>query len=364
MNLGFKDFFMGVVHLFVIFLPGAVILLSALYYSASLQQLDDRLDIGGFGIAVLFIGASYFFGHLASLFASWFEDHIYVGARTREFGEQEAALRRIAHEICVSNLGSGLVSPRLLRRWCALLVRQQGGVLQSGIDTKDADRRFYRNIQLVLLFPLALSALQSWNTTPGYRDFGASIVFLILVVLSHFRYRDQDAKFTRLVFESYIALEAGKDRDIAGMQSRATHAGGIVTRDKGTGRYYLLVRPSQEDKSEWVLPKGHVEKSESPEAAAKREVSEEGGVDVKLLAFLDFTRFRVGRKEVLLANYLMEYERQSEREHEHRGQWFKFDQARVKLSYPESRAVLEQAHGLLEGKLMPFFRSARKADRR
>lgn len=37
---------------------------------------------------------------------------------------------------------------------------------------------------------------------------------------------------------------------------------------------------------DWVLPKGHIEKGENAEVAARREVLEEGGVEAKPLRFL------------------------------------------------------------------------------
>jgi 8-oxo-dGTP pyrophosphatase MutT (NUDIX family) len=48
-----------------------------------------------------------------------------------------------------------------------------------------------------------------------------------------------------------------------------------VFRNNGDGLRVLLIRDPYEN---WGLPKGHIEKTESPEAAAMREVAEETGL--------------------------------------------------------------------------------------
>ncbi|HEY8462221.1 MAG TPA: NUDIX domain-containing protein, partial [Blastocatellia bacterium] len=54
-------------------------------------------------------------------------------------------------------------------------------------------------------------------------------------------------------------------------------AGGVVWRETPRGREVLLImRPKRQD---WTLPKGHIEKGESWDVAAQREVKEETGYD-------------------------------------------------------------------------------------
>ena len=55
--------------------------------------------------------------------------------------------------------------------------------------------------------------------------------------------------------------------------SEYSHAGGVVARTEGGKREYLLVE-ARRRRGEWVLPKGHIEPGETPEAAAVREVQE------------------------------------------------------------------------------------------
>jgi ADP-ribose pyrophosphatase YjhB (NUDIX family) len=62
------------------------------------------------------------------------------------------------------------------------------------------------------------------------------------------------------------------------------HSAGAVVIDEGT---CLLIRRG----TEWAFPKGHLERDESPEQAARREVREETGIEVELLASLGPTRY-------------------------------------------------------------------------
>jgi 8-oxo-dGTP pyrophosphatase MutT (NUDIX family) len=64
-----------------------------------------------------------------------------------------------------------------------------------------------------------------------------------------------------------------------------TSAGGVVV--DGNGRIVLTARRSFKGELQWGLPKGIVEKGETPEEAGLREASEETGLDVELLSPLE-----------------------------------------------------------------------------
>lgn len=64
-----------------------------------------------------------------------------------------------------------------------------------------------------------------------------------------------------------------------------TSAGGLVTDRRGAGTYgALIARRSRRGTLEWVLPKGHLERGETAERAAVREVQEETGIVGRVVA--------------------------------------------------------------------------------
>jgi len=66
----------------------------------------------------------------------------------------------------------------------------------------------------------------------------------------------------------------------------AISAGGVIINPINK-KVFILKRKN----SNWVLPKGHIEKGESPEEAAIREVKEETNLNVKIIDFIGKTHY-------------------------------------------------------------------------
>lgn len=62
-------------------------------------------------------------------------------------------------------------------------------------------------------------------------------------------------------------------------------AGGIVVRGEGPNAQVVLISVGSPPR--WQLPKGLIDKGESPEAAALREVREEAGIEAELVKLLE-----------------------------------------------------------------------------
>ena len=119
----------------------------------------------------------------------------------------------------------------------------------------------------------------------------------------------------------------------------ATHAGGIVYRQTERGPEYLIVR-SRSNPSAWVLPKGHIEAGETPEACAVREVQEESGCAATIVAPLGRMVFGNIRTRI----YLMRFKDEAESDEGRELFWGSAEDAGKRLSFKDTRALLARAH--------------------
>ncbi|HRN52292.1 MAG TPA: NUDIX domain-containing protein, partial [Gemmatimonadaceae bacterium] len=133
-------------------------------------------------------------------------------------------------------------------------------------------------------------------------------------------------------------------------------AGGIVFRRDGERTFYLLIRDPYRN---WGFPKGHLEEGEAPDAAAVREVAEETGiaaVEVRsAVETIDWTfRFRGRKIHKTCHFFLMETEQRRTAPQAKEGitacRWATYEQATKMIAYDNARAVLEQAHAILQGR--------------
>ncbi len=132
-------------------------------------------------------------------------------------------------------------------------------------------------------------------------------------------------------------------------------AGGIVFRRDGERTFFLLIRDPYRN---WGFPKGHLEEGEEPSAAAVREVGEETGLGrLELRAAIetiDWTfRFRGRQIHKICHFFLMETEERRTTPQSAEGitacRWASYEQATKMIAYDNARAVLAQAHALLQG---------------
>jgi 8-oxo-dGTP pyrophosphatase MutT (NUDIX family) len=126
-------------------------------------------------------------------------------------------------------------------------------------------------------------------------------------------------------------------------------AGGAVVRDAEV----IVVVPVKRDANRrrvLALPKGHLDKGETDEAAAIREVGEETGVQAELidkLGDVEYTYERRGRRrEKRVAFYLFEYRSGSLEDHDHEievARWMPLERAAEELTYAGEREIVRRA---------------------
>ncbi|MHB8881754.1 MAG: NUDIX hydrolase [Thermodesulfovibrionales bacterium] len=129
-----------------------------------------------------------------------------------------------------------------------------------------------------------------------------------------------------------------------------TSSGGVIFRKTDGGFQVVLV--SVREGRFWCLPKGLVDKGETTEMTAVREVREESGLSGRIICPLgeitywyyikgENTKYR---KKVHF--YLMEYEGGETSQHDSEvdaAEWFPIDEAIEKISFKGDRSILEKA---------------------
>lgn len=134
---------------------------------------------------------------------------------------------------------------------------------------------------------------------------------------------------------------------------RETSAGGIVYRLEEAAPLFLLIRDSY---GNWGFPKGHVERGESAEDAALREVREETGLQELasrgLIDTIDwYFRFRGRLIHKSCHFYLMETSQSDTAPQRAEGitacQWVTYGEAHEAVSYANAREVLRRARDMI-----------------
>jgi 8-oxo-dGTP pyrophosphatase MutT (NUDIX family) len=135
-------------------------------------------------------------------------------------------------------------------------------------------------------------------------------------------------------------------------QPRDFSAGGVVVRG---GQVAVIVPFRRGPSGERVLglPKGHPDGDETAEQAALREVGEETGLEVELVAPLgeiSYSHQRAGRTvDKTVAFYLMRYRSGSLEDHDHEieeARWIGLEEAAAALTFPGEREIVRRALSL------------------
>lgn len=121
-----------------------------------------------------------------------------------------------------------------------------------------------------------------------------------------------------------------------------THAGGVVVRERDGSHEFLIVR-SLKNREHWVLPKGHIDRGETAEAAAVREVREEAGVDAELGRFLGTSEYVANGERCVIAFWRMRWLADVARSEDRDLAWLPLEATVARLSFADARELVRRA---------------------
>jgi ADP-ribose pyrophosphatase YjhB (NUDIX family) len=361
-----QKFFVGVIDLFSVFLPGAV-LTYLLKNDLCRLFLKQSCPVGTEGW-VVFLVASYLLGHFIFLIgASLLDDYIYDPIRNASYPEQVARLakgeelspawaRLLARMLVKKDANQPVTRAARIKehylgrlnaslsvntfQWSKARLSLGHPEAIAAVQRFEADSKFFRSLFVVLCLVFPVSLLN--------RRWPIAISCVPLLVLAFWRYFDQRAKATNQAYWYIITLESqcegGYRRPAPDVQPAAgfTHAGGVVYRT-GDRVEYLLVQATKKHE-EWVLPKGHIKPGERMQETAVREVREETGVWAGIKGTLGESSFTVDGEPVRVQFYLMEALKEEKPIDRHRDHaWLVLDDAVQRARWKSHRELLKQA---------------------
>ena len=126
-----------------------------------------------------------------------------------------------------------------------------------------------------------------------------------------------------------------------------THAGGIVYRITGTVPEVLLVR-AKAPPHDWVIPKGHIERGETAERAAQREIREEAGVEAEPVQYAGDLQFVLpAGKRVHSAYFVMRFLRTVAADEDREKRWCTVSEAVTLTPFENAREIIRAAGSLI-----------------
>lgn len=369
-----EKFFIGVIDFFSILMPGALLAYLGKDCVACYVLHQKSLPLRDPERWIIFLFMAYLLGHMTFLVGSlldrpydWLRACTDLGQiRRLAKGKNLASrsMRTIAGWLFGRDADAAIVQAIRIKsrallafspvdainayQWCKARLSKDHPAGLLAVQRFEADSKFFRSFAIVLVVLEIVNLLQN----PHSHKLVLSATCLCLLLPALWRYIDQRFKATQQAYWFLIALESMKDHSILDTTPKPkadglTHAGGVVFRKRNDAIEYLLVQAST-NRSEWVLPKGHIELGESARETAAREVQEETGCWAQVIHWIDDCRLGDGSEAPMVRFLLMELvmEKESEWPTENRQhRWLSLDAAKQTASHKETVLLLVKAAG-------------------
>jgi len=142
------------------------------------------------------------------------------------------------------------------------------------------------------------------------------------------------------------------------MARREISAGCVVYRDTNGKTEVALIQPR--DRDAWALPKGLIERGETPESAARREALEETGLSGTIQTRIDTIKYSYTAKWEdpptrifkIVTFFLLLFTDGNPENHDRevqRVEWFPIDEAIRSASYKQEKDILRKAKRMISG---------------
>ena len=124
-------------------------------------------------------------------------------------------------------------------------------------------------------------------------------------------------------------------------------AGAIAFKVVNDSALILLVHAKKTPQA-WIFPKGHIEKGETAEAAAARELEEEAALRGKSLGLIGSLDYQSGDEMVSVAYYLFKFVAEVVQTEKRERKWCEYDEALALLSHHDAAELLRKALPIIE----------------
>jgi ADP-ribose pyrophosphatase YjhB (NUDIX family) len=132
-----------------------------------------------------------------------------------------------------------------------------------------------------------------------------------------------------------------------GFDNAPTHAGAVTIRiEKHSASVLLVTAKNKSD--EWVLPKGHIKRHETPEDACLRELREEAGVFGRIVKEISRAQFTRGEESNRIVYFLVRFVKQEPSSENRIQKWCSYEQALLLLSFEDAQKALRAAEKAIQ----------------